>query len=182
MWIISLHVSSPGIWRMDQHDGMEEWSHGDMSLEKHCHGLGSAKPLTGGFPVSEPHTWHGVWSVKNWGYKCFSSCTKNRDSFKAKVFTGEKYWLLMTSICVFRVLLSRPCFLWVCEVRDLRQDFQKKNKWMNSWMNTWMNSLLEKAQYVLTVKTTHQGFLDSFLSVQVNILWKELISSQAQTV
>lgn len=27
MWIISLHVSSPGIWHLDQNDGMEQGSH-----------------------------------------------------------------------------------------------------------------------------------------------------------
>lgn len=163
MWIISLHVSSPGIWRMDQHDGMEEWSHRDMLLEKHCHGLWSIRPHTGGFPVSERHTLHGVWSVKNRGYKWSSSCTKNKDSLKAKVSTGGKYWFLLTLICVFRVCVVQAMLSLGLWSKGSYTEFSKKNKWMNECMNEytseWMNLLLGKAQYVIMVKTTHQGFL-----------------------
>lgn len=180
MWIISLHVSSPGIWHMDQHDGIEERSHGDMLFEKHCHGLWSARPLTGGFLVFEPHTGMVSDLRKTGTISALRPVLKIETHLKQKYPQGENIDCCWHQFVSSESVLSRPCFLWACEVRDLRQDFQKKNKQinecMNEYINEWMNPLLWKAQYALMVKTTYQGFLDSLLSDQVNILWKQLIN------
>lgn len=168
MWIISLHVSSPGIWHMDDNDGMEQGSHREYVIrEKLPQGPEMYGTSSGGFSHCLNHIPGMVSDLRNPGYKYPSSCTKNRDSFEAKESTGKKYWPLLTSICVFQYLcfsghaFRKPATLGIFD-RIFRKKIERRK-----------DSLLGKALYASMVKTTCQHFLDAFTNLQVHLLWKQ---------
>lgn len=104
MWIISLHMSSPGIWHMDQHDGMEQGSHGNISLEKNLPGCGNAWHFIRRFPHFLNHIPGMVSELwKTGAINALHPVLKIKTHLKQNNPHGKKYWQLLTSICVFSV-------------------------------------------------------------------------------
>lgn len=77
-----------------------------------------------GSPLSGPHTWHDVWSVKNGGYIYPHPVLKIETHLKQK----NLQWKSIDH-CWHQFVLSVS--LWAYEVGDPRQDFQEKSEWMN---------------------------------------------------
>lgn len=127
MWIISLHVSSPGIWHMDHNDGMEQGSHQKYVIREKLPWAGECVHLIRRVLHCLNHIPGMVSDLrKTEAINTLQPILKIETRLKQKNPQGksiDRCWhqFVSSSIC-----LSPPCCLWVCRAGGLRWDFQGK--------------------------------------------------------